>query len=150
AIAKPALTVTPLLWSIEIRYIGGLVGVFECRPLLKGAIGKAMVIPSKEWPALVGSALAAYVQMMLWLGGLKYAQASIAAVLNQTATIFTIVLASLILQEPLTRFRIAAAMLATTGVVVITLSSWGRRTREIRLQQMRKRPHVLARVTGSE
>jgi drug/metabolite transporter (DMT)-like permease len=122
AIAKPALTVTPLLWSIEIRYIGGLVGVLACRPLLKGATGKAMAIPRKEWPALFGSALAAYVQMMLWLGGLKYAQASIAAVLNQTATIFTIVLASLFLHEPLTRFRIAAAMLATTGVVFITLS----------------------------
>ena len=122
AIAKPALTANPLLWSIEIRYIGGLAGVLACRPLLKGTIGKAMAIPPRKWPALFGSALAAYVQMMLWLGGLKYAQASIAAVLNQTATIFTIVLAALILNEPLTRFRIAAATLATAGVVLITLS----------------------------
>ncbi len=122
AIAKPALTATPLLWSIEIRYVGGLVGVLACRPLIKGAIGKVTAIPRKEWPGLCLSALAAYVQMILWLGGLKYAQASIAAVLNQTATIFTIALAALILHEPLTRFRIAAATLATTGVLLITLS----------------------------
>jgi len=40
--------------------------------------------------------------------------------LNQTATIFTIVLAALILHEPLTRIRIAAATLAMAGVVLIT------------------------------
>jgi len=60
--------------------------------------------------------------MILWLGGLKYAQASVAAVLNQTATIFTILLAALILREPLTRFRIVAAALAMAGVLLITLT----------------------------
>ena len=83
----------------------------------------AQAIPqlsSNEWLAVFGSAAAAYFQMILWLGGMKYAQASIAAVLNQTATIFTIVLAALILHEPLTRVRIGAAALAITGVVLIT------------------------------
>jgi len=120
-VAKPALNRTPLLWAIESRYLGGLVGVLGFRPFLKGKLGKAVPqLAAKEWFAVFGSAVAAYLQMILWLGGMKYAQASIAAVLNQTATIFTIVLAALILHEPITRVRMGAAALAMAGVVLIT------------------------------
>ena len=120
-VAKPALNRTPLLWAIESRYLGGLVGVLGFRPFLKGKVGKAIPhLAPKEWFAVFGSAVAAYLQMILWLGGMKYAQASIAAVLNQTATIFTIVLAAMILHEPITRVRIGAAALAMAGVVLIT------------------------------
>src|SRR5215467_8308211 len=120
-IAKSALDQTPLLWAIETRYLGGLVGVLILRPFLGGKVGKAVPELSRnEWLTLFGAAGAGYFQMILWLGGMKFAQASIAAVLNQTATIFTIVLAALILHEPLTRIRIAAATLAMAGVVLIT------------------------------
>jgi len=120
-IAKSALDQTPLLWAIETRYLGGLVGVMILRPFLRGKVGKAIPKLSRnEWLTLFGAAGAGYFQMILWLGGMKFAQASIAAVLNQTATIFTIVLAALILHEPLTRVRIAAATLAMAGVVLIT------------------------------
>jgi drug/metabolite transporter (DMT)-like permease len=120
-IAKPALARTPLLWAIETRYLGGLVGVFAVHPFLRGKVGEAVPrLAPNEWLTLFGSAAAAYLQMILWLGGMKFAQASIAAVLNQTATIFTIVLAALILHEPLTRVRFGAATLAMAGVVLIT------------------------------
>jgi drug/metabolite transporter (DMT)-like permease len=119
-IAKSALDRTPLLWAIETRYLGGLAGVMVLRPFLRGKVGKAIPqLTRSEWLTLFGSATVAYFQMILWLGGMKYAQASIAAVLNQTSTIFTIVLAALILREPLTRVRIAAAMVAVAGVVLI-------------------------------
>jgi drug/metabolite transporter (DMT)-like permease len=121
-IAKSALDQTPLLWAIETRYMGGLVGVLVLRPFLRGKVGKAVPQLSRnEWLTLFGAAAAGYFQMILWLGGMKFTQASIAAVLNQTATIFTIVLAALILHEPLTRIRIAAATLAMAGVMLITL-----------------------------
>src|SRR5215468_5942208 len=42
-VAKPALNRTPLLWAIESRYVGGLIGVLGFRPFLKGKFGK--VIP---------------------------------------------------------------------------------------------------------
>src|SRR6516162_920773 len=35
-VAKPALNHTPLLWAIETRYLGGLMGVLVFRPFLKG------------------------------------------------------------------------------------------------------------------
>src|SRR5215831_7403474 len=119
-VAKPALNHTPLLWAIESRYLGGLVGVLAFRPFLKGKVGKIPQLAPNEWFAVFGSAFAAYLQMILWLGGMKYAQASIAAVLNQTATIFTIALAAVILHEPITRVRIGAAALTMTDVVLIT------------------------------
>lgn len=120
-IAKSALNRTPLLWAIETRYAGGLAGVMVLRPFLKGKLGQAVPqLTRGEWLTLFGSAVAGYIQMILWLGGMKYAQASIAAVLNQTSTIFTILLAALILHEPLTRVRVAAATLAMAGVVLIT------------------------------
>ncbi|HEY2382686.1 MAG TPA: DMT family transporter, partial [Terriglobia bacterium] len=120
-IAKSALDRTPLLWAIETRYAGGLAGVLGFRPFLKGKLGKAVPqLTRNEWLTLFGSAAAGYFQMILWLGGMKYAQASIAAALNQTATIFTIVLAALFLHEPLTRVRVAGATLAMAGIVLIT------------------------------
>jgi len=123
-IAKPALDNTPLLWSIEIRYLAGVLGLFVFVPFLKHIGGEKLrlSIPGKEWMLVLGSAVAAYFQMILWLGGMKYAQASIAAVLNQTATIFTILLAAIFLREPLTRHRMAAAAIAMSGVLLITLN----------------------------
>src|SRR5262249_30942058 len=58
-IAKPALGHTPLLWAIQTRYLGGLVGVLGFRPFLKGKVGKAVPqLALKEWFAVFGSATA--------------------------------------------------------------------------------------------
>jgi len=123
-IAKPSLDRTPLLWSIEIRYLAGVLGLCVFVPFLKhtGVTKLRLSIPRKDWMMVLGSAVAAYFQMILWLGGMKYAQASIAGVLNQTATIFTILLAAVFLREPLTRHRMAAAAIAMSGVLLITLN----------------------------
>src|SRR5579883_3330558 len=74
-IAKSALDRTPLLWAIETRYLGGLAGVMVLRPFLRGKVGKAIPqLTRSEWLTLFGSATVAYFQMILWLGGMKYAQ----------------------------------------------------------------------------
>ena len=51
--------------------------------------------------ALVGQGLS----MVLWLGGYKYTKASVAAVLNETSSVFILLFAALWLAEPLTRRR---------------------------------------------
>ena len=57
--------------------------------------------------------------MILWLGGIKYTEASTAAVLNQTATIFTLVGARFILLEPVPARRWWGAVIAAAGAAVV-------------------------------
>ena len=58
--------------------------------------------------------------MVMWLAGYKYTQASIAAILNETASIFILLLAWLLLREPLGR-RGAIGVSLTLGGVVLML-----------------------------
>ena len=67
-----------------------------------------------------GTLIAAYVALILWMKGFQLmaekAAASIAAVLNQTSTFFTLGLAALFLGERLTPTKLAGATLAFGGV----------------------------------
>jgi drug/metabolite transporter (DMT)-like permease len=70
---------------------------------------------------VAASFIGTYLSLIFWMGGMKYADASIAAALNQTATLFTFILAVLILKEPVTRRRIAGLALGAVGVLLVTL-----------------------------
>ena len=65
--------------------------------------------------------IGSYVSMLFWLAGYKLTQASIASVLNETAAIFIVIFAWLMLGEPLNWRRIAGVILAFCGVVLIVL-----------------------------
>jgi drug/metabolite transporter (DMT)-like permease len=56
--------------------------------------------------------------MLAWLAGFKYTLVSVAAILNQLATIFTFVLAAIFLKEPVTLSRLVAIALAATGALM--------------------------------
>jgi drug/metabolite transporter (DMT)-like permease len=58
--------------------------------------------------------------MVVWLGGIKLTKASIAAALNQTNTIFVLILAALVLQERITPGRVVAIIMAVTGAFLVT------------------------------
>ena len=62
--------------------------------------------------AFVGQFLA----MVLWLAGYKYTQASVAAILNETASVFILILAAFWLKEPLTRRAVVGVGLTLSGV----------------------------------
>lgn len=70
---------------------------------------------------LPGSFLGAYLSMVIWMGGMKYTQASIASALNQTSNVFIFILAALLLKEPVNLIRMIAIILAFAGVVIVTL-----------------------------
>ena len=61
--------------------------------------------------------------MVFWLAGFKYADASVAAILNQTSVVFAILLATVFLHEELTRRKLAAVILALIGAVVVTVNA---------------------------
>jgi drug/metabolite transporter (DMT)-like permease len=52
---------------------------------------------------------------------MKYAPVSVASALNQTSSIFVVILAALFLREPLTPRRIGAISLAFLGALLVTL-----------------------------
>jgi drug/metabolite transporter (DMT)-like permease len=66
-----------------------------------------------------GSVLGTYLALIFWIGGMKYAPASIAAALNQTSSIFIFILAALFLKEEITRYKIVGIILAIAGVFLV-------------------------------
>lgn len=78
--------------------------------------------PSRVWWTLVpGSILGTYVSLICWILGFKYATASRAAILNQSNTIFVLILAALFLGERMTVRKLIAVMLGLSGVTLVTL-----------------------------
>jgi drug/metabolite transporter (DMT)-like permease len=57
--------------------------------------------------------------MIFWLGGMKLAPASVAAVLNQTSNVFVFLLAAVFLRERITRTRLAGILLGVAGAFVV-------------------------------
>ena len=122
-IAIPILKSETLFWAIELRLLGG-IGVAVLVLLLPGkakAFSQALKQKDLPWkPLLGGTLIAAFVALVLWMKGFQLmaekSSASIAAVLNQTSTFFTLGLAALFLGERLTMAKTAGAILAFAGV----------------------------------
>ena len=81
-----------------------------------------MVPRSRAWRfSIPASVLGPYVAMICCIAGFKYAQATIAAILNQASTSIALIRATLILKEPFTKRKAVAAVLALGGVLVVTI-----------------------------
>jgi drug/metabolite transporter (DMT)-like permease len=115
---KRVLEGAPLFWIVLLRLVGAIVGMLAIFALRReapalGARGKAKL----QWPLLVLAAfLGQYVSMVLWMAGYKYTTASVAAVLNETASVFIVLLAAVFLHEGLDARRLAGVTCTLTGV----------------------------------
>jgi drug/metabolite transporter (DMT)-like permease len=121
--AKPVLTRAPLLWAVTFRQVVSLAVLL---PLALASPRRRELLsalrPRADWRfTLPGTLLGSYLALVLWLAGMKLAATGVAAALNQTSTILVLVLASLLLGEPFTPRRLAAATLAVVGILVVTL-----------------------------
>ena len=65
---------------------------------------------------LLGAFLGQYVSMVMWLAGYKYTKASVAAILNETASIFIVLLAWLLLKEGMSTRKLAGVACTLSGV----------------------------------
>ena len=115
---KRVLEGAPLFWIVLLRLVGGVGGMLAIFALRReapalGARAKAKL----DWPLLLLAAfLGQYVSMVLWMAGYKYTAASVAAVLNETASVFIVLLAAVFLHEGLDARRIAGVTCTLTGV----------------------------------
>jgi len=122
---KPLFDSTSLISLVTIRMVAGVVGsgvIFLAIDDRRARFHEFLTAPHKGI-LLWGCILSAYLSIILWVAGYKYLQASVAALLNQTSTIFTLIFAILFLQEKLTRSKVIAICLAMSGAALITLAS---------------------------
>jgi drug/metabolite transporter (DMT)-like permease len=123
-LAKPVLETSGLVEVTATRLGFGVLGQAVW---LTGSGGwkraLAVFVPGPVWWTLLpGAVLGAYVSMMLWLGGYKWADASVAAVLNQMATVYMLAMAAGILRETLRPAQVVGALVAAAGAVWIVLT----------------------------
>ena len=121
---KPILNNAPLIWATEVRLMGGLAVLFLALLLhpSRRAIIASIHSPQRWGYTLTGSFAGGYMAMVFWLAGMKFTQASVAAVLNQTSNIFVFVFAALLLKEKVTPVRLIAIILGVGGVLLVTLT----------------------------
>lgn len=123
ALAKPALARAPVLWATAFRLATAtltlaLLSLF----LADGKRTWACFRPSADWKiTLPSSVVGAYLAMILWIAGIKYTTASVAAILNQTSLVWVFPFASLILGERITGRKIIAVATALLGIVLVTV-----------------------------
>ena len=115
---KRVLEAQPLLWIVLLRLFGGVLGMLVLFAVRREPLwtrdGSAAPL---RWPLLVAAAfLGQYVSMVLWMAGYKYAEASVAAVLNESASVFIVLLAALFLREGLDARRLTGVACTLSGV----------------------------------
>ena len=118
---KPILETHEFMWTVGVRLAAGALGMLLVVWLGRGWQGLWLHYRSPQpWGTIVmASLLGSYISMILWLAGYKLTQASVAAVLNETAAAFIVVFAWLMLGEEMNWRRVLGVSLASAGVMVI-------------------------------
>jgi drug/metabolite transporter (DMT)-like permease len=117
------LSQASVLWVTELRMLAALVVLLAMFAWHKDR--RKMLAPlwrkgSRHyafWGALLGNLLS----MTLWVAAFKFTSVNSATVLNQTNTVFVVVLASVFLKEAFTRRRLIATVLAMAGCLLVLL-----------------------------
>jgi len=120
---KPVLGTVSVFWATLVRLAGGSMALVLIVPFLRNR--RAIFAPLAErrnWKALIPAAFfGSYLSLVLWMGGMKYAKVSVAAVLNQLNTIFIVIIAAVFLKERLTGWKIAAVIMALVGAYLASM-----------------------------
>ena len=121
--AKPALDRTPVVWASTLRLGAAVVTMAPILALLPGRrIYFAPFRPSSVWRIILpGAVIGTYLAYMLWLGGIKHTDVSVAAILNQLHVIYVVILAAIFLGERLTLLKAAGVALAVAGSVLVVV-----------------------------
>ena len=120
---KPALGYGTALWVIELRLIAGAISLWIQVLFLKsrGDIFRSISDVKTLKDAFPATFLGNFLAMGMWIFAFKYTSINSAAILNQTSTIFIVILATLLLKEPFTRKRGIAVFLAFAGSLIVII-----------------------------
>lgn len=119
---KPLFHAVPLISLVAIRMMGGTFAALFM--FLKDGNRKGRLMEVARTPLklqlFAACFFSSYLSIILWIAGYKYLQATVAALLNQTSTVFTVLLAVIFLKEKITRGKILATLSAIIGVILLT------------------------------
>ncbi len=122
-VVKPLFAHVPLFTMVTLRMLAGFLGSLLFLGTLKkrrSLLAELRATPRKDL-LFLAAFFSSYLSIILWVAGYTYLQATIAALLNQTSTIFTVLFAIVFLKERLSRRKILALALSLGGVLLITL-----------------------------
>jgi drug/metabolite transporter (DMT)-like permease len=118
---KPVLEQEPFFWVCLLRLLAALVPMLWLWKLLP-AHHRMPSWRGVPWRRLIVAAVfGQYVAMLFWLAGYKYTSASVASILNETASIFILLFAWMLLKEPLGRRKLIGVACTFGGVGVMLL-----------------------------
>jgi drug/metabolite transporter (DMT)-like permease len=118
---KPILANEGFFWMVSLRMLAGVIGMLIFLIVRGKLVSSYRIISDGEhrWEYIIlASVIGSYLSMLFWLGAFKYAEASVASVLNETANIFIVIMAWLFLKEELTKRKIVGVSLTFAGVLV--------------------------------
>ena len=119
--AKPVLEKSDLIEATTVRLAVAAVTLLPIQAVtgrLRASL--ALFKPQPLWRKMLPAVVVGpYVSMLLWLGGLKYAPVSRAALLNQMATVFLLLLSRFVGGEAVPKRRWVGAMLALSGALCV-------------------------------
>jgi drug/metabolite transporter (DMT)-like permease len=119
---KRTLETQPLLWVTLLRLCGAMAGLLFLASLPSMRQRMRFVPRDVAWHRLVLAALVGQgLSMVLWLGGYKFTSASVAAILNESASVFLVVLAALWLREPMGHRAFVGVLLTFSGIACMLL-----------------------------
>lgn len=118
---KPLLVNDGFFWMVSFRLLAGIAGMLIYLALRRQLASSWQNIRYGDhpWIAIVVAAfVGTYLAMILWLAGFKYADASVASVLNETSSVFIVLLAWVFLKEKLQKRKLLGVVMTFSGVLM--------------------------------
>lgn len=120
---RPVLDQAPIFWVTEMRLVAAMIALLGMLAWQKNR--RQLLAPlwqkgSRHF-AFWGSILGNLISMTLWVAAFKFTAVNSAAVLNQTNTVFVVIMATIFLKEAFTCRRLLAIILAVAGSLLVLL-----------------------------
>lgn len=118
---KPILAEDGFFWLIGLRMLAGVFGMILYLMVIGRLTGIVNDLKTKShnWVTIItASVFGTYLAIIFWLAGFKYADASVASVLNETSSVMILLFAWLFLKERLSKNRLVGILFTFWGVLV--------------------------------